>query len=339
VSGCLALASPLAAGVWCVCHRYGRKFSPFWVTVPGSLPASPCAFTITDLAPSTRYIVKVRARNANGWGPWSFRSDDMPTTAEDEPPAAAAAAADAPSREHPAHAAAEPRTAAAGDGTGDGGSHAPHQDGAHHTAGVEVLSEGFAKMFSSISNVIGLEDHDRARGATAPSSSSKIAVSSAPAQASASAPASATATPASGAASGATAAATATATLVEHPAGVSVSETPLSVADDPASSDTAPLSVRSSTIIGAAGMVFKDSQTQAVAGVVGDHVESALRHAIMYSADAYARAVSHVTTGGDAHASSTAALRVVQASVLADVVASCPRLANTVARMCVVVDR
>ena len=61
-----------------------------------SVSTAHCAACIVGLAPATTYAFRARARNANGWGPWSAKSDDV-VTAPAPPPAAAVAAASAAS--------------------------------------------------------------------------------------------------------------------------------------------------------------------------------------------------------------------------------------------------
>lgn len=59
--------------------QYGRKFSPFWETAASAIPPDKTTWTVTGLAPAKSYAVKVRAKNANGWGAFSQRSADMIT--------------------------------------------------------------------------------------------------------------------------------------------------------------------------------------------------------------------------------------------------------------------
>lgn len=61
--------------------QYGRKFSPFWESAGTNIPGDKRTWTISGLQPETRFFVRVRARNAAGWSPYSSKSSEMTTLA------------------------------------------------------------------------------------------------------------------------------------------------------------------------------------------------------------------------------------------------------------------
>ena len=155
--------------------RYGRKFSPFWDTVPRQPGPTARQFVINGLSEDTRYAVKVRACNRHGWGPWSQRSEDMNTKPLEEPDgaagggaaAAAATAAtdggDAPAPgSPPSRLRSQPTDAAAADGD--------------RRTSFFLGGSNFAKELAHRAALaIGLEEEDGATGGGAPSAAAAAA--------------------------------------------------------------------------------------------------------------------------------------------------------------------
>jgi ankyrin repeat protein len=77
---------------WIVLDKASAAKTVSIIQAPATAHSYAC---VVGLQPSTVYSLRVRARNANGWGPWSARSDDICTAAAAPASAAASGSAEA----------------------------------------------------------------------------------------------------------------------------------------------------------------------------------------------------------------------------------------------------
>lgn len=224
-----------------------------------------------------RYAVKVRARNVNGWGSWSTRSDDMETLPEVVEPTtdasagddASAAAGDAASDGAGAGGASDAGGSGVGDGKGKGKGKArspvvgASTSPTHHRADRGSFFLGGASFAKELArraaHAIGLEEEEEAAAkaqakaeATGPTSGGADAVGAG--------------TGANGAARG----------------------------GDAVDERRTRLRRQSSVLMGAAGVRYKDSATRAVAQSADMAASDVLRRALMNCSIAYTAAAARV---------------------------------------------